>query len=192
MKEKISKAYRGTGIIKKLQSKVPRNVLLTIYKSSIRPHLDYGDTVFDQPTNDSFCKKLESVQYNAALAITGAIKGTSQVKLYKELGLESLTLTRKLRHLCTFYKIKTTGRPSYLFSLIPNTVHSYQTKTMDNVTKYQCRTEAFKSSFFSWAITEWNSLDLQIRNLSYTAFRKQFIDEFSDQFLILCLIFTIQ
>ena len=112
------------------------------------------------------------------LYITGAIKGTSQVKLYKELGLESLTLTRKLRHLCTFYKIKTTGHPSDLFSLIPNTVYSYQTKTMDNVTKYQCRTEAFKSSFFSWAITEWNSLDLQIQNLSYTAFRKQFTDEF--------------
>ena len=134
--------------------------------------------MYDQLTNDSFCKKLGSVQYNAALAITGAVKGTSQVKLYKELGLESLKLRTKLRLLCTFYKIKTTCLPSYLFCLITNTVHSYQTRTMDNVTKYQCRTEAFKSSFFPWTITEWNSLDLQIRNLSYTAFRKHFIDEF--------------
>ena len=107
--------------------------------------------------------------------LTGAIKGTPQVKLYKELGLESLKLRRKLRRLCTFYKIKTTG---HLFSLIPNTVHPYQTRTMDNVPKYQCRTEAFKSSFFPWTITKWNSLDLQIHNLSYTAFRKHFIDEF--------------
>ena len=78
----------------------------------IRPHLDYDDIAFDQPTNDAFCKKLESVQYNAAPAITEAIKGTSQVKPYKELGLESLKLRRKLRRLCTFYKIKTTGLPS--------------------------------------------------------------------------------
>ena len=35
---------------------------------------------------------MESVQYNAALAITGASKGTSQEKLYKELGLESIKL----------------------------------------------------------------------------------------------------
>ena len=49
---------------------------------------------------------------------------------------------------------------------------------MYNVTKYQCRTEAFKSSFFLWTITEWNSLDLQIWNLSYTAFWKHFIGEF--------------
>ena len=152
------KANRGIGVIKKLQSKLPKNALLTIYKSFIRPHLDYGDIVFDLPTNDSFCKKLESIQYNAALAITEAIKETSKVKLYKEFGLESLKLRRKLRHLRTFYKILTTGLPSYLFSLIPNTIHSYQTRTMNNVTKYQCRTEAFKSSFFPWTITEWNSL----------------------------------
>ena len=64
-------------MIKKLQSKIPRNALLTVYKSFIRPHLDYGNIVHDQPTNDSFCKKLEMVQYNAALSITGAIKITS-------------------------------------------------------------------------------------------------------------------
>ena len=33
---------------------------------------------------------MESVQYNAALAITGAIRSTSREKLYQELGLESL------------------------------------------------------------------------------------------------------
>ena len=72
---------------------------------------------------------------------------------------------------------KTTGLPSYLFSLIPNTVQSYQTRTIDNITKHQCRTEAIKSSFFPWTITKWSTLDLQIWNLSYTAFRKHFIDE---------------
>ena len=32
---------------------------------------------------------MESIQYNAALAITGAIRGSSREKLYQELGLES-------------------------------------------------------------------------------------------------------
>ena len=58
--------------------------------SFIRPHLDYGDTVYDQTYNNSFHQKLESIQYNTALAITGAIRGTSSEKLYQELGLESL------------------------------------------------------------------------------------------------------
>ena len=34
----------------------------------------------------SFRNKLEVVQYNAALAITGAIRGTSRIKVYQELG----------------------------------------------------------------------------------------------------------
>ena len=46
--------------------------------------------IYDQPQNDSFCKKLESLQYKTALAITGAIQGTSRDKIYQELGLETL------------------------------------------------------------------------------------------------------
>ena len=69
---------------------LPRRALLTIYECFIRPNLDYGDFIYDQPNNGSFCSKIESVQYNAALAIAGTIRGTSQTKLYRELGLESL------------------------------------------------------------------------------------------------------
>ena len=35
-------------------------------------------------------ERLESIQYNAALAITGAIRGSSREKVYQELGFESL------------------------------------------------------------------------------------------------------
>ena len=54
---------------------------------------------------------IERVQYNAALAITGAIKETSQIKLYKELGFESLKFRRWFRRLCFFYKLKITQFP---------------------------------------------------------------------------------
>ena len=37
--------------------------------------------------NANSCQKIESFQYKAALAITGAIQGTSQEKLLEELGL---------------------------------------------------------------------------------------------------------
>ena len=69
---------------------MPRGLLLTIYKSFIRPHLDYGDVIYDQHYNNSFHSKLESIQYNAALAKTGAIRDSSWEILYQELGLESL------------------------------------------------------------------------------------------------------
>ena len=40
---KISKYDKLIGIIKKLSVSFPRNALLRIYKSFIRPHLDYAD-----------------------------------------------------------------------------------------------------------------------------------------------------
>ena len=65
---------------------MPRRPLSTLYKSFIRPHLDYGDIVYDQQYNNTFYQKLESTQCNAALAITSAIKGSFREKLYQELG----------------------------------------------------------------------------------------------------------
>ena len=77
-----------------------------MYKAFLRPSIDSGDIIYDQPHNEYFCEKLESAQYKAAaLAITGAIQGSSCEKLYQELGLESLKSRRWYRRLCCMYKI---------------------------------------------------------------------------------------
>ena len=142
--KETSKANRGIGVIRKLRHILPIHSLITIYKSFVRPHLDYGDIIYDQPNNESFCNKTERVQYNAALAITGAIRGTSQTKLYHELGLESLKFRRWMRRLCMFYKIKTLKLPEYLYNLISNDHQTYNTWNLYSVETYFCRTDAFK------------------------------------------------
>ena len=87
-----------------------------------RPHLDYGDIIYDQAYNASFHQKLDSIQYNAALAITGAIRGTSKEKLYDELGLETLEKRRWYRKLCCFFKIFRYKCSKYLFNIILTSV----------------------------------------------------------------------
>ena len=99
---------------------MPRSSLLTVYKTFVRSRLDYADIIYDQAYNSTFHDKLESIQYNACLAITGAIRGTSTEKIYQELGLESLKSRRWFRKLCHFYKIFNEKSSSYLFNLIPN------------------------------------------------------------------------
>ena len=111
LNDKISKVNKIIGVITRLRSMLPRDTLLTIYKSFARPHLDYGDIVYDNPGNLSFINRLESVQYNAALAITGCIRGTSREKLYVELGLESLFDRRYCRKICFFTILLIMGLP---------------------------------------------------------------------------------
>ena len=85
----LDKILKTMGLIRKFQPIFPRFSLLTIYKTFVRPHLDYGDMIYDQTYNASFLRKLESVQYSTCLAITGTIRGTSYEKLNSELGLET-------------------------------------------------------------------------------------------------------
>ena len=92
LNDKISKAMKGIGLIKRLYYYLPRMSLLTIYRSFIRPHLDYCDVIYDQPHNEHFCSKIESVQYEAALSITGAIKGTSRDGYTNNLVLKALVI----------------------------------------------------------------------------------------------------
>ena len=79
-----------SGVIRRLFNIFSRNALVTIYKSFARPHIDYCDVAYDQLYNENFFIKIERVQYHAALAMTGAVKETSKIKLYKEFGCENL------------------------------------------------------------------------------------------------------
>ena len=71
IKEKISKVMKGIGIIKKLSKTLTWYAVITVYKSLVRPQLDYGDIIDDQPSNESLSQKIERIQCNAALAVTG-------------------------------------------------------------------------------------------------------------------------
>ena len=172
----LIKTRKIIGLIRKLQPIILRAALLTIYKSFLRPHLDYGDVIYDRAFNESFQNKLESVQYNAALAITGAIRGSSREKLYQELGLESLKSRRWYRKLCLFFKLKKNKHPSYLFDMIPKVLSTRTTRNYTNIPLFNIKHECFRNSFFPSTVTEWNKLDNNIRNSeSVSTFNKQIL-----------------
>ena len=83
----------------------------------------------DKAYNSSFHQNLEKIQHDSALAITGTIKGTSEEKLYQEVGLESLGKRRWYQKLCYFY------------------------------TFFKVRHEFFKNYFPPSTVIEWNNID---------------------------------
>ena len=130
-------------MIRKLQPIIPRAALLTIYKSFIRPHLDYGDIIYDRAFNKSFQNKLESVQYDTTLAI----RGSSREKFYQELGLETLKSRRWYRKLCLFFKLKKNKYPSYLFDIIPKVLSTRTTRNHNNIPLFNVKHEYFRNFF---------------------------------------------
>ena len=172
--QKIKKCNRIIGLIRRLSINLPRNALLTIYKSFVRPHLNYGDILYDKPNNENFQNKLEKVQYRACLAITGAIQGTSRIKLYDELGLHSLIKRRWCNKLIFFYKI-VNGLVNLYSSLdFPSQInYSLRSVSTSVIKPPMSRTKSFKNTFFPYCINEWNNLTVEIRNSkSVSAFKK--------------------
>ena len=153
-----NKINKSIGLLCKLQLILSGQSLVTIYKSFIRPHLDYKDIIFDQAFNKSFHDNLELIQYIASLAITGPIRGTSKEKLYQELGFESLQHRCWFCKLCTFYRIYKNQSRSYLYNLIPLQTSLCITRSSNNIPCFHFKHNSFRNSFFPTAIIEWNNL----------------------------------
>ena len=168
----ISKSRKAIGMLRFLSKYLSRNTLNELYKLYVRPHLDYGDVIYRIPQKENnfsslgnhLMEKLASVQYAAALAVTGTWRGTSRERLYNELGWEPLCLRRWSRRLILFYKFVNELTPDYTRDPIPPLNETtYPIRSRPVVGQIRARTEKFKASFYPHCLLEWNKLDPEIR-----------------------------
>ena len=177
LEEKIGKANQGLGVMKQLKKWVSFRVLEVIYKLYVRPHLDYGDVLYhvENPTkNEVFefsskynsLKKVEEVQYKAARIVTGAWKGTSMEKLYKNLGWESLNKRRIMRKLSILHETMINNHPKHLFKVLKNNLHPENSRLANqfNLKNIPCKKARYPKEFLPSTICDWNNLDVNVKN----------------------------
>ena len=149
---KIIKAEKNIGIIKHLSRFLPLKTLDQMYKALVRPHLDYCDVIYHIPPKqdkfgvvlNSLMETVEKVQYQAALAVTGAWKGSSRSKLYEELGWESLSDRRCCRRILQIHKILNNKTPSYLRTKLPRRRRSlYRLNIAGNFHEIRCKSSRY-------------------------------------------------
>ena len=180
IKSILNKVNKTIGLLHKFQLILPRHSLITIYKTFIRPDLDHRDVIYDSAFNESFHLRLGSIQYNTAIWITGAIKGTSLKKVFQELGLENVKSRRWFRKLYLFYKILHSKSSSYLIKLIPENNNSYALwSALNNLIPFlNAKTNFLKNCFFPAVIIERNNPDVNICNSSSCHIFKKLILKF--------------
>ena len=122
--------------------------------------------MFDCHINLNFTMpNLESTQYQAALAVSCAWKGSSTIKLYVELGWESLSDRRWLRRLCQFYKFQNELTPSYLKEHIPQPRMFLYGQRQENVLhEIPCKITSYLKSFYPDTIRSWNNIGYEFKN----------------------------
>ena len=87
----FKKINKTISLLRKLQNNSSRAPLVTIYKSHLRPHLDYGNILYDQTFNNSFIKgSNDSILCSTYHTRHCTVKASSRGKIYQKLGLETL------------------------------------------------------------------------------------------------------
>ena len=159
------------------QTKLPRNALCALYKSTLLPVIEYYDIIFDNCTVRA-ALAIENVQRRDALAYVQVHISTPAL-IVKLLELNWIPLrqrrtTHKLVMLC---KIIHRLAPSYLTAILPRPRDAgYRLRSFDNMSlpTPSARLSCVRNYFLSSSILSWNSLDEIIRSSSsYLSFKSK-------------------
>ena len=138
-----------------------------MYKAFLRSHLDYCDIIYQisptinpppqVPTFNPLMEKLERVQYQAALVVTGEWQGSNCSKFNEELGWETLSDRHIGRPNLQIHNIMNNKTPSYLNDKLPSKHRPLFNTPLFNVSReIKIKTNRYMNIFFPHAISSWN------------------------------------
>lgn len=180
-----TKASTCLNMLKSVKFRLERQTLDILYKSLLRPLLEYADFIWADCA-DQLIQLLESIQYEASRVVCGAIKGTSYERLREELGWEKLANRRSFHQMLFFYKIINHQLPSFLIDLLPSYTNQrtqFPLRSSNNLSLYSSRTQRFYNSFLPSSVRLWNSLSNDVRNASFSSYKSALKCLYFDNFV---------
>ena len=156
----VQSANKITGIIKRNFKYMGEDIFLNLYKTLVRPYLEYSSVVWD-PATIRDQKLLEGVQRRATKLIP-TIKDLSYEQRLVNLGLPSLQYRRARADMIQVYKIvhgMDRIDPTIFFELVKDFKtrgHKYK------LCKPRCRTSFRRHTFSNRVVDTWNSLPAEI------------------------------
>ena len=170
------KANQVLGIIKKSYVTRDANTIPTLYKCMVRPHLEYGNTIW-RPFYKMDMDRVESVQRRATKLVT-TLKDKSYEDRLIALDLPSLAYRRKRGDMIMMYKfVNELVRVDVndLFTPIPTTHNTRGHKS--RVFKHHATKRPRIDSFSQRVVNNWNTLPAHVVNASSLNVFKNKLDE---------------
>ena len=165
--------------LKEIRSYINNSTAVTIFKSLIKPHLDYCDIIWDV-AGQTVKSKLQTIQ-ERALSISHNRKLSSNElhKLPKTLPIDLRTEMHLVQHMYNIIKLPT---PKFLSCTIKYVSHSHDTrgKKQKKLKLLKPKTESLRKTVYYRAGLAWNKLPSDLR-LCTT--KQQFIRKTKDYYL---------
>ena len=171
--KKVLLANRNLGLIAKTFSYMSKEMFLTLYKSIVRPHLEYITPVWS-PQFKKEQKIIENVQRRATRMVKGLCEKPYHERL-KFLGIPSLEYRRQRADMIQTYKIFQQIDKMNINALFPGPPNTSRTRGNSlKIHKQHCRTNLRKHSFSQRVVGLWNNLPQSVVNApSINSFKNQ-------------------
>ena len=174
------KANQMLGIIKRTYVTRDAITMATLYKSMVRPHMEYGNAIWG-PCYMGDLKLVEGVQRRATKIVSGLHDMPYEDRL-KELALPSMEYRRKRGDMIQCYKIMkglVRMEKKELFTMIPsNNTRGHNQRLLRQQTKKAARAISFSQR----TIRNWNSLPQTVIDApSVDAFKNRLDEAWKDR-----------
>ena len=157
-----SSANRMLGFLNRTLRRCPAQLKEKAYKSTVRPKLEYGATIWD-PHQQKYIDKLEMVQRRAARFVKNVPHRhtgpqPSVTAMVKDLNWEPLQERRHNNRIALLYKVKNNliEVPGE-YHPVPNTTRESRTHGQQYV-RHHTAIDSYKYSFLPRTICDWNKL----------------------------------
>ena len=181
----VLKCKKRLSSLSQFKYKLSRGSLNTLYFAMVRSLLDYGCVLF-YDTESVHTVKLENIQYQAGIIVSGAMKTTSYNKILSELGWPRLSERTKFLRACLFYKGTKGLTVKYFHDLIADRCsragERRQLRTDTQFIPPFSRSERYINSFIPASCRIWNSIPDSVKNVnSIESFRYHYKKTFFSQ-----------
>ena len=158
------KANRKLNVLKSVKG-LSRKTLDILYKLTVRSVIDYGLPVYYNNLRQTEVRRLNQLQYRAGKLVCGALHFTSQVKLEKELGWETIGARSDILGLSIFHKIAIGLTRPLIKQCMPklDIFRTNITRSNGGFIPFQYTSTSFNNSFFPYHTKLWNSIPKEHR-----------------------------
>ncbi|XP_069136782.1 uncharacterized protein [Argopecten irradians] len=166
------KGNRIMGVIFKSFTYMDQHIFRTLYKSLVRPHLEYATTIWS-PFLQKDIIKIENVQRRATKRIKN-IKDLSYEDRLRTLGLPTLEYRRKRCDLIQLYKIINKHDKIVSDTMFSSRPYQSTRGNTHKLFKRQVRLNTTKNAFSNRVVNHWNALPNEVVNAkSINSFKTQ-------------------
>ena len=171
----INKANQMLGIIKRTFTRLDKETFLLLYKSLVRPHLEYGNIVW-YPYLIRQSRSIEKVQRRATKAVRGC-KELSYAERLRLLNLHSLKGRRIRGDIIQMYKIFNNLDKVNIDTLFTSSLYDKTRNQEGKLHVQRCITNKRQHYFINRVTNHWNLLTLKIKRAPSLNMFKNLLDK---------------